>query len=68
MTFFLPHRYLNLCEQQSTFNPNMPLRELMYTGKMYDKYIHKHKLNIYGTKVVPLPILKLIVFYQGEKP
>ena len=62
---FLLHCYLNLYEQQSTFNPNMPLRELMYVGKLYDKYIHKHRLNIYGTKLISIPVPKLMVFYNG---
>ena len=31
--------YLHLWEQQSSYNPNMPLRGLMYFSKMYDRYI-----------------------------
>lgn len=46
---FLLRCYMNLYEQQSTYNPNMPVRELMYLGKLYDKYIYFHRLNInYG--------------------
>ena len=30
---------LSLYEQQSTFNPNMPLRMLEYTANLYEKYI-----------------------------
>lgn len=43
---------MSVYEQQSTFNPNIPVRELMYAGRLYDKYIHKHHLNIYGKKLV----------------
>lgn len=39
--------YLSLWEQQSTFNPNMPIRGLMYFGNLYDTYIEKNELNIY---------------------
>ena len=38
--------FLYLWEQQSTFNPNMPIRGLLYFGKMYDKYITENHLNI----------------------
>lgn len=31
--------YLPLWEQQSSYNPNMPLRGLMYFGNLYDAYI-----------------------------
>ena len=38
--------YLHLWEQQSSYNPNMPLRGLMYFSKMYDRYIVEHSYNI----------------------
>lgn len=41
--------YLHLWEQQSSYNPNMPLRGLMYFSKMYDRYIVEHSYNIYGS-------------------
>lgn len=63
---FLLHWTMNLWAHQSTFNPNMPVRELMYLGKLYDKYIHQRKANIYGKKVVVLPIPKFVVFYNGK--
>ena len=38
----------------------------MYAGKLYDKYIYSAKLNRYGRTLLPLPLPKLIVFYNGE--
>ncbi len=64
---FLLHCHMSLYEHQSTYNPNMPVRELMYLGKLYDKYIHAHTLNIYGKKIVPLPVPRLAVFYNGTE-
>lgn len=64
---FLLRCYMNLYEQQSTYNPNMPVRELMYLGKLYDKYIYFHRLNIYGRKLLQLPIPRLVMFYNGEE-
>ena len=58
---------LGLYEQQSTYNPNMPVRQLMYIGKLYDSYIERNSYNRYGTKIIPLPIPKLYVFYNGAK-
>lgn len=57
---------MNVYEQQSTFNPNMPIREFMYAGRLYDKYIHMNKLSQYSTRLMPLPIPKLVVFYNGR--
>jgi hypothetical protein len=57
--------YLNLWEQQSSYNPNMPIRGLMYFGNLYSRYIEEHKLNIYGSKLIQLPTPQYIVFYNG---
>ena len=64
LSFILFH-VMNIYEQQSTYNPNMPVRQLMYVGKLYDKYIQMNGLNIYGKKLMHLPIPKLVVFYNG---
>ena len=64
---FILCQVMNVYEQQSTYNPNMPVRQLMYAAKLYDKYIQQKKLNIYGKKVVCLPVLKLVFFSMGQK-
>lgn len=64
---FILANTVSIYEQQSTFNPNMPLREFMYAARLYDKYIHDHKLNIYGTELITLPVPKLVVFYNGSE-
>ena len=45
---FVLHGVMSIFEQNSTLNPKLPVRELMYVGKLYDKHIHKYGLNIYG--------------------
>ncbi len=62
---FLVDSYLSLWEQQSTFNPNMPIRGLMYYGNLYNTYIDERGLNIHGSKLVKLPTPQYIVFYNG---
>lgn len=63
---FIITNIMNIYEQQSTFNPNMPLRKLMYAARLYDKYIHDNKLNIYSTSLLQLPVPKLVTFYNGQ--
>ena len=48
---FILRSVMSLYEQQSTYPANMPVRDLMYVGKLYDKYIEEHDLNIYGEKL-----------------
>lgn len=44
----------------------MPVRGLMYFGKMYDKYIKKNKLNIYSQRLLKIPTPKYYVLYNGN--
>ena len=64
---FIFNEYMNIYEQQSTYNPNIPLRELMYVSKLYGKYVHEKGLNIYGSQRIKIPVPKLVVFYNGVK-
>lgn len=54
---------IQLYEQQSTVNPNMPLRDLMYVCDQYEKYIIKK--DIYSRRLIKLPTPKFVVFYNG---
>ena len=65
-TSFLLTDDMNLYEQQSSYNPNMPLRMMQYAGNLYEKYIKENGLNKYGSELLQLPVPKLIVFYNGE--
>ena len=59
--------FLTLWEHQSTFNPNMPVRGLMYFGQMYSRYITERELNIYSSNLIKLPAPQYIVFYNGRR-
>ena len=54
-----------LWEQQSTHNPNMPVRGFMYYGKLYDSFITRQPLSIFGTTLIKLPAPQYVVFYNG---
>ena len=56
---------LNMYEQQSTYNPNMPLRMLQYAGNLYEKDLTRRKKNKYSKRLIDLPVPKLVVFYNG---
>ena len=59
--------YLHLWEQQSSYNPNMPLRGLMYFGELYSGYIETNELNLYGSRLLQIPTPQYVVFYNGER-
>ena len=56
---------LALYEQQSTVNPNLPLRFLMYITDIYSAYTKD--MNIYGSKKVQIPLPSFVIFYNGVK-
>ena len=58
---------LNLYEHQSTYNPNMPVRFLIYLAEEYQELIEQAEESLYGSKQIPLPTPQCIVFYNGEK-
>lgn len=64
---FIIDYILNLWEHQSTWNPNMPLRGMLYLAREYEKYIGQHGFNIYGSRLITLPLPQYIVFYNGLK-
>ncbi len=63
---FLFTEVLNLYEHQSTFNPNLPLRGLLYFAKLYQKIIGPRK-DLYSEKLIELPYPQFVVFYNGTK-
>lgn len=63
---FLIDDYLNLYEAQSTWNPNMPLRDFIYLERLYSGYIAENDLDIFGAAKICIPTPHCIVFYNGE--
>ena len=62
---FLIGDWLNIYEHQSTVNSNMPLRNLIYVAKEYEKLVAEKSL--YSTVQIKLPTPKFVVFYNGTK-
>lgn len=65
-TSFLVTEAMNFWEQQSTFNPNLPMRILIYAGMVYAKYVAtSDDYYIYSSKQQKAPVPKCICFYNG---
>ncbi len=63
---FLIHDHTVLYEQQATWNPNMPLRNLYYIADIFHNYEkNEQELSIYGTGRIELPNPEFVVFYNG---
>lgn len=65
---FIIYGDLNLYEHQSTVNPNMPLRSLLYLSSIYSKMVIGQ--NLHGSKQVRIPRPHFVSFYNGleEQP
>lgn len=62
---FLLDMQLNLYEHQSTWNPNMPLRFLMYVAKEYQMLVRNQTL--YASALVKVPTIRILLcFIIGE--
>ena len=64
---FLLGSDMNLYEQQSTYNPNMGLRGLLYFSHLYSSYVETEGLNLYSGRPLKLPAPRFIVFYNGRE-
>ena len=60
---FIIDTNLFLYEHQSTYNPNMPLRDLFYISSEYQKLV-EHK-SLYSSTQQKVPAPNFIVFYNG---
>ncbi len=63
---FLIDNRLNLYEEQSSWNPNMPLRGLFYFVRLYQGYVADHQLDVYADAKMRLPFPQFVVFYIGK--
>ena len=62
---FILDMNLYLYEHQSTYNPNMPLRDMFYISNEYQKLVVQKSL--YSSVLQKIPAPKFVVFYNGTK-
>lgn len=60
---FLIMNRINLYEHQSTYAPNMPLRDLLYVSDILQEYV-KDK-SLYSSRKIKIPNPHFVVFYNG---
>jgi len=66
ISFEIGGKLVVLIEHQSTINPNMALRLLMYIGRVYEKILNEDK--IYSSTKILIPKPEFFVLYNGVKP
>ena len=64
-SFGVGGKVLILGEHQSTINKNMPLRNLMYTGRAYEQMVPVRKR--YKKEIIRLPKPEFYTFYNGKE-
>ena len=62
---FVIDSQLTLYEHQSTFNANMPMRDLLYVADLYSKMIPEKEL--YRRSSIKVPVPQFITFYNGTE-
>ena len=62
---FIIANELSLYEQQSSYNPNMHVRQCLYAAKLIEQYLEPIKRKLYWKSIVRIPAPKLVVFYNG---
>lgn len=66
ISFTLDGKYVILIEHQSTINENMPVRMLLYLGRLYEKMLSRK--NLYRRKQIPLETPEFLALYNGREP
>ena len=67
ISFSIGKQQVVLFEHQSTLNPNLALRLLMYIARIYEKIIVDNK-NLYTTHLIRIPRPEFFVLYNGKSP
>jgi hypothetical protein len=66
LSFTIDNKLVVLIEHQSTINPNIALRILMYIGRVYERIIDRKK--VYSGTLITIPRPEFIVLYNGTGP
>ncbi|MBQ4649290.1 MAG: hypothetical protein IJB73_01165 [Firmicutes bacterium] len=66
ISFTIDGTYIMVTEHQSTINPNMPLRDIIYILEIWKGMFETNQL--YKRKRIKLPQPKFIVLYNGTEP
>jgi hypothetical protein len=63
ISFAVANKLVIVLEHQSTVNPNMPLRCLLYLARLYEKIIDNR--DVYKSRLLTIPRPECFVLYNG---
>ena len=64
---FLIDMNMSFYEHQSTYNPNMPLRSMIYYVNALEDWLKRKNLDLFGRKRIQIPTPHFVVFYNGTE-
>ena len=62
---FIVDMSINFYEHQSTYNPNMPLRSLIYMVNTLEDWMKKNEKDLFSRKLIRIPTPHFVTFYNG---
>ena len=65
--FMVRDQLIILIEAQSTWSPNILIRQLMYYTRSLEEFLFDHGIDIYSSKAARIPKPELYVVYSGNK-
>lgn len=65
LSYSVEHWYLSLVEHQSTWTENIPVRMLIYLGRVYEQILDMAKT--YRVSVYRIPLPRLYMLYNGPE-
>ena len=66
LAYLVDNRLIILVEHQSTKNPNIPLRLLLYLALEYERVIREQNLDLFSGTLQRLPAPEFYVVYTGK--
>ena len=64
---FIVDMSINFYEHQSTYNPNMPLRSLIYMVNTLENWLKKNEKDLFSRKLIMIPTPHFVTFYNGAE-
>lgn len=58
---------ISFFEHQSTYNPNMPLRSMIYYVNALEDWIQENEIDIFSRKKIRISTPHFVVFYNGAE-
>ena len=67
VAYIMDGKFICFIEHQSTLNPNMPLRCLIYASRTYERKAISNDKLLYSSNQINIPAPEFYILYNGEK-